>query len=331
MKEFVYGIALLAMLTMFVMPAMANEVYFVPQNSSCDPSETVTVWVMANITNAGTGGMDPNKWGGFQINITSIVSVGNITEVIKDETGNPATCDYWAWHRYGDTIWVTGAYDYPSVPLGVYKLAKLTVEGVNQGVTPLAFAFEQPRKSNIFDDLGGDLPDQVWTDGTFTCGAVQTFTKSLPAGWNLISLPLEATDNSTSAVLSGVTQNAVKQYNAVTKQFEDVAVMDPGTGYFVHVTAASTWEYLGTPESSTTTQLKSGLNMIGVPNCTMSVSAAMGAADYRYAARWNATSQSYEVYNPNAPAAFHGFTTMTAGEGYFVSAKSDSALTVTCP
>jgi hypothetical protein len=62
----------------------------------------------------------------------------------------------------------------------------------------------------------------------------------------------------------------------------------------------------------------------------MSVGDAMGTTDYRYAARWNAISQSYEVFNPNAPEAFHGFTTMTAGEGYFVSAGSESALTVTC-
>ena len=329
MNKLILGMVLVILVVLTV-PATANEVYIFPQNSNCDTGETVTVWVMANITHS-PGSMDPNKWGGFQINVTSIESIGNITEVIKDETGNPDTCDYWAWKRYGDTIWVTGAYDYPSVQLGVYKLAKLTIEGVNPGETPLAFAFEEPRKSKIFDDLGGDLPDQVWTDGTFTCGGAQTFTKSLPEGWNLISLPLDPTDNSTSAVLSSISQSAVKQYNAVTKQFEDATTMDPGTGYFVHVTSASTWEYTGAPETSTTTQLKSGLNIIGVPDCVMSVSAAMGSTDYRYAARWNATSQSYEVYNPNAPAAFHDFTTIEPGEGYFVSVLSDGALTVSCP
>ncbi len=77
--------------------------------------------------------------------------------------------------------------------------------------------------------------------------------------------------------------------------------------------------------------IKAALNMMGVPDCTMSVSDAMGTTDYRYAARWNAALQSYEVYNPNAPEAFHGFTSMTAGEGYFVSAELDSVLTVTCP
>jgi len=161
----------------------------------------------------------------------------------------------------------------------------------------------------------------------------ENFTMSLPLGWNLISLPLTPLDSSTSAVLSGVSQDAVKQYDATTKTFADATTMDPGTGYFVHVTTAGTWEYEGMPETSTGPGLESGLNMIGVPNCTMDVGTAMvGSADYRYVARWNADDQKYEVYNPSAPSAFHGFTTMTAGEGYFVSAKSDDgAFTISCP
>ena len=159
----------------------------------------------------------------------------------------------------------------------------------------------------------------------------ETFTMSLPLGWNLISLPLTPIDSSTSAVLSGVSQDAVKQYDATTKTFETATTMAPGTGYFVHVTTAGDWEYEGTPVSSTSPGLTAGLNMIGVPNCTMSVSDAMGSADYRYVARWNADDQKYEVYNPSAPAAFYGFTEMTAGEGYFVSAKSDDVdWTVSC-
>ena len=159
------------------------------------------------------------------------------------------------------------------------------------------------------------------------------FSRPMPEGWSLISLPITPSDNSTGAVLSGVTQNAVKQYNATSKAFEDATTMDPGIGYFVHVTNASTWQYCGTsPANSTSTNLKLGLNMIGVPNCTMDVSAAMGSADYRYVARWNATGQEYEVYNKVAPPAFHHFTTMELGEGYFVSAQADDyILDINCP
>jgi hypothetical protein len=185
------------------------------------------------------------------------------------------------------------------------------------------------------DEYGYDLPNQVWVDGTFECTGLPTsFTKDLAPGWNLISLPLTPSeDNSVGAVLGGVTYTAVYRYDATSKQFECPSTMDTGIGYFVYVTAASTWEYEGTSVSSTSPGLKSGLNMIGVPNCTMSVDAAMvESEDYRYVARWNTTAHKFEVYNPSAPVAFRHFDSIEAGEGYFVSAKSgDPTFAISCP
>ena len=215
---------------------------------------------------------------------------------------------------------------------GLYPVANFTIVANNPGVMDLHFSRDLPRECEMCDFGGNSYPNQTYEDGTFTCGDIQTHTMPLPEGWNLISPPLTPTDNNVSEVLSGVTQNAVKQYNATSKLFEDATTMDPGVGYFVHVTnsSGSTWSYQGSPVSSTSPGLKSGLNMIGVPNCTMGVDTAMGSADYRYVARWNATAQEYEVYNKVAPSVFHHFNTMTAGEGYFVSA-SDCALTIACP
>ena len=158
----------------------------------------------------------------------------------------------------------------------------------------------------------------------------ETFTKSLVSGWNLISLPLTPTDSNTNTVLSGVSQDAVKSYNAATHQFEDAATMDPGTGYFVHVTTAGDWTYEGTAYESMTTSLSQGLNMVGWTNETSS--ALPGALNsitnsYRYVAHWDTTSQSYEVYEPNAPAVFNDFTTMERGKGYFIAATAGCTLT----
>ena len=157
----------------------------------------------------------------------------------------------------------------------------------------------------------------------------ENFTKSLPAGWNLISLPLTPTDNSVSAVLLGVSQNAVKSYNVTTHQFENATTMDPGTGYFVHVTTAGTWSYEGTAYESMTTSLSHGLNMVGWTNTSADLPGALDSisGSYRYVAHWDATSQSYEVYEPNAPAVFNDFTTMERGEGYFIAATSGCMLT----
>jgi hypothetical protein len=157
----------------------------------------------------------------------------------------------------------------------------------------------------------------------------ETFTKSLPAGWNLISLPLTPTDNSVGVVLNGVSQDAVKSYNAATHQFEDATTMDPGVGYFIHMTAADTWSYEGTAYTSMTATLSQGLNMVGWTNTSAALPGALSSIDgsYRYVARWNAGTQSYEVYLSGAPAAFNDFATMDRGEGYFIAATAGCTLT----
>jgi hypothetical protein len=159
----------------------------------------------------------------------------------------------------------------------------------------------------------------------------ENFTKSMPAGWNLISPPLAPLDNSVSAVLNSISGNydAVKSYNAATHQFEDATAMDPGTGYFVHVTTAGTWRYEGTAYDSINVSLSQGLNMVGWTNETGSaLPGALSSIDgsYRYVAHWDASSQSYEVYLPGAPVVFNDFTTMDRGGGYFIAATSSCTL-----
>ena len=323
-KNYLFGIGMaLAMLLVFTAPAAAdNVVYFDPDPSSAAPGEEITVTLWLNNTDGCAS---------FGTDIEFDTQVVNITSGTVGDFPNMFDVTH-----YGTFVRVSGtSATWMNLAPGHWKLADLTLVASNSGTSTLHHT--NFPVSGIFNEGGNDLPDQVWNDGTFTCvGVPETFTKSLPLGWNLISLPLTPLDSSTSAVLGNdtIAYGAVYRYDATSKQFVDVATgtMDPGTGYFVHVTTAGDWTYEGMPVSSTSPGLKSGLNMIGVPNCTMSVSDAMGSVDYRYVARWNAVDKKFEVYNPSAPAAFHHFTTMTAGEGYFVSAKSDDvAFTISCP
>ena len=160
----------------------------------------------------------------------------------------------------------------------------------------------------------------------------ETFSKDLYEGWNLVSLPLTPSDNSASSVLSTVSYDAVYRYNATSKQFESASTMDPGEGYFVHVTQNCTWTYNGTPYTSMSTELKQGLNMVGWLNCSKDISDALSSieGDYWYVARWNAVSQSFEVYNPVAPPTFNDFDVLERGTGYFISAKADATLSASC-
>jgi hypothetical protein len=336
-SKLIVRISLAAMLLIVMtIPAMAQsndcEFYFNLSDGSHEitlaPDDEVVVYLDCFV---------PEKAGGHEIAVLfdpDVVQFVNVTE-------NISVSDWMLWTFRGiytatdpelsymnfDAVDIFGVGE----PNSTVRCGDIRFKAEGPGVTTLYLGLYPDDVPNIdhrtaIGDSMGDPFDWVYGAATFeitVAGSSETFTKPLPVDWNLISLPLTATDNSVSAVLSTVSQDAVRQYNATTKTFEDATTMAPGTGYFVHVTTAGDWVYEGTSADSTSSSLKSGLNMIGVPNCTMDVSTGMGSSDYRYVARWNADDQKYQVYNPSAPSSFHGFTTMTAGEGYFVSAKSD--------
>ncbi len=184
--------------------------------------------------------------------------------------------------------------------------------------------------------MGGAIPFTV-KNGSFVCGTTpseEPYSGPLYEGWNLISLPLTPADNSASAVLSGVSYDAVYRYNATSKEFEDIEstdAMNPGTGYFVHATADCTWEYSGTAYNSMDMSLEQGLNMVGWLNCSKDADDALSSlsGEYYYVAQWNVTEGKFKVYNPLA-ASFSDFTAMDRGTGYFISAKQDCILSESC-
>jgi len=340
MKKIVFGVGIvLAVLAVLTAPAAAdyNIFHLVPENSSCNPGENVTVWVKVNTSY--------NDINAFQASIIFDPSVVNVTLV---EEGTPD------WYMWGWTIYNLYGYTYVKIGgadlvntygPGELELGKMTLHCEAPGISSLHFANES--------EVNGDRteishPDGVicgqagnectMEDGTFTCTVAgeETFSKDLVEGWNLVSLPLEPWDNSTSVVLSSMSgkYDAVYSYNAATKQFEDVmtGTMDPGIGYFVHVTTAGTWTYTGIPYTNMSVPLEQGLNMVGWLNCSKPIDNALSsiAGNYWYVARWNATSQKFETYNPVAPSEFNDFTTLERGEGYFISMKGAETLTAPC-
>ena len=217
------------------------------------------------------------------------------------------------------------------------------------GTAALVIAFDSSlsnadvrlRLQETADDLGAIGFDTKYGFGLVDADEAapppeETFTKSLPEGGNLISLPLTPSDNSTASVFAGISHDAVYRYNATaeTEQFENASTMEPGTGYFVNVTApGQIWTYNGTPYTTMNVSLEQGLNTVGWLNCSKSISDALSSlgGKYNYVARFNATSQSFEAYNPHALSDdFNEFTTMSRGTGYFISMKEDSTLNESC-
>ena len=351
----------LAVLMVFAAPAAAENIaYFVPQHSNATIGNTTYVTLYVDIE-------EGQHLAGGQIQVRYDPAHVNIIECAKG-CGAPAegnTCweALWTNLAYTDNGYMWNGMDGPQVaawdsideywywntisylegPMTV-KICRYKVEAVGTpGESPFNFSFEHYpdgcspcMKSKLVNETGIEL-NITWENGTFThlAGPVETetFTKSLPLGWNLISLPLTPLDNSTSAVLGNdtITYDAVYRYDATSKHFVDVSTgtMDSGIAYFVNVTAAGTWEYEGDAYTSMAVSLSQGLNMVGWTNISSVLPGSLSSigGNYTYVAHWNATSQSYEVYEPNAPAVFNDFSTMERGEGYFIATASSCTLT----
>jgi len=331
-KKATFGtLVLFAVLAISTVSAQNTTLYFKPQHSIVSgPCQTTDVEIWLN-----TSGLGVNS---IQTGIAYDPSCVRVTNVVFNTT---------AWMMSGWNIKCNGSgmewlQMWRSTDLsGDFWIATITIEcncsvdccetnlNFSDGVDPGACPFE------VGNQLGQIVPTDT-INGTFKCGAPagETFSKDLYEGWNLISLPLTPSDNSTSSVLASVWDNvsAVYKYDATSKQFESASTMDPGEGYFVHVTQNCTWTYSGTPYTSLSTELKQGLNMVGWLNCSEDITDALSsiAGDYWYVARWNAVSQSFEVYNPVAPSSFNDFTAMDRGTGYFISAKADTTLSASC-
>jgi len=337
MNKIVFGVGIvLAVLAVLTAPATAdNVIRLEPSDISCGLGEEVTdVWVYLNATDGVSV---------FQFHLKyedDIVDIVNITNAV--EGTNPD------WVMWGPPTWkvaadghhylfVTGSLLGGSATGNNIELAKISLKGLSNGTRPLEFLTTGEDPTQIGDVTGEELAVTVM-NGIFTCGVTpETFSKDLVEGWNLISLPLTPLlDNSTSAVLGGtIAYDAVYSYNTATKQFEDVktGTMDPGIGYFVHVTTpGGTWTYNGVAKTSMSVPLEQGLNMVGWLNCSKGIGDGLSsiAGNYYYVASWNAGTQEFETYNPVAPNGFNDFADMDRGEGYFISMKTGDTLGESC-
>ncbi|RZN39012.1 MAG: hypothetical protein EFT35_04140 [Methanophagales archaeon ANME-1-THS] len=320
---------------MFTAPAAAgNYFYFVPQNSSCSPGESVLVSVVVHVESTPTD----NQIGCAQVHIDFNPSVVNITKIVEPIDKND--WDLWNWKHMGNYVFF-GGNEFGGFGPGEIYLGNMTLTGISPGVSPIEvshFYPQTPDPTLIGDKLGNNVPVSA-VNGTFTCIAPpETFTKDLVTGWNLISLPLTNATNMTVAnIMSSVSGSYeyYNRYNAVTKSWVSMSssdTMSNGIGYFINMTSAGTWKYTGSAYTSMNVNLSQGLNMVGWLNCSKNVTDALSSLDgkYNYVARFNATSKKFEVYNPHAPTVFNDFTTMDRGEGYFISMKEAATLTKSC-
>ena len=307
-------------------PPGEKGIYFLnPRNSSenyCN-SVTIDVWVNSSVNDLQSGKV---------IIETSDKSCGNITDCSMNSS-------FWTEFTAcvikegGSSVWLTyagaGGYGVQNPP-GNYHIGTFTIHCNSSTGCLAGLTYDLSDTYIVQDPLPGPYREFEITGehGTFACN------KSLPVGWNLVSRPDITADNSTASVLAGVYYDAVYRYDANSDTFVDVSdgTMEPGIGYFVHVAAPSNWTFTGTPYTQMNISLEPGLNMIGWLDCTKPISEALSSIEgkYWYVARWNATTQEYETYNPVAPPPFNDFDTLEPTTGYWISMKESGWLNVSC-
>ena len=218
-------LGLLVLLAVFAIPtaSAANvTLYFNPQHSNVSSyGDNTTVDIYIDIPS----GMQVS-YGQFGFEYDS--ACGNITDrdlYTAMPNGNDPS---WAsWNSpptcYNDTYdWIVFSFWMPQNGPTQALIGNFTIQGNSTGycVSDLNFDCKPGCAQgciDIRDAADQPVPFNV-SNGTFTCGgssSVETFSKPLYEGWNLISLPLVPSDNSTSAVLSSISYVCLSNANGV--------------------------------------------------------------------------------------------------------------------
>ena len=364
-------VAVLAVLTVSAVPAVnAATAYFDPQHSNASEGGYEWVYLYVDIGEGETllSGQMQIQFDPAHANITwcskgcpSPAEGEHCWESVTKNFAFTENGSMWGvvdgpqvakWDPYDEKwVWGDAPGGYLTGPMTV-RICKYRVEPKGTpGASPFDFGFElfpercilcQPCKFN--GDGGVPIANMTWINGTFTyLGVEETFSKPLEPGWNLVSLPLTATDMTVTNVidtsLSG-SYDALYKYDASAHSFVPLSssdTMDNGVGYFINMTAADTWTYTGAAYESIEVGLSKGLNCAGWTNTSANLPGALNsiAGKYNYVARWNASEQIYQVYEPHAPepqtGMFNEFWTMDRGEGYWIATKESCTLTYPQP
>ena len=138
-------------------PAVAQEVHFLPPQSSASYCNTTEVEIWVNATNFQSG----------QIELTYNPSCANVTDWVGNATNFPMGA--WAHVEDGkDRISFMGS----GLKTGEYMIGTLTIHCVNESGEGCATTLDFTEQSKLFDDHGSTVPAN-WIDGTFECAPTE--------------------------------------------------------------------------------------------------------------------------------------------------------------
>lgn len=170
----------------------------------------------------------------------------------------------------------------------------------------------------------------------------------LLSNWNLLSLPKEAPNSSPTAVFADIAgqYNTVYGYDGCNSAdpwqlfdpsappvTNDLTAVPPAIGFWIQATQNTTLPIAGTVPPSTTIQICTGWNLIGMPTeQARPVRNALFSIDGKYSLVFGYdptdAADPWEIYDVAAPEWANDLQFMQPGQGYWVLATEDAMLTI---
>ncbi|MBN1857474.1 MAG: S8 family serine peptidase [Dehalococcoidia bacterium] len=176
-----------------------------------------------------------------------------------------------------------------------------------------------------FSSAGGLEPTSNAADGEvedYELSSEQTIELSLSAGWNMVSVPVMASDMSTSLIFADA--DAVYGWNPNSKSYTMPTTISPEMGYWVAVSEPTVISVRGVSVESWSALQAAGWNMCGsVFGSSVDFSDPEddpGASVQAFAYAWNPEAKSYTFTQ-----------TLEQGKGYWIAATQDCTLSLPTP
>lgn len=274
-------------------------------------------------------------------NLTSSVSGQTITlswDFVQSNTDGTAANDIQGYMVYASNGTSGNSTTPPGVPSDWVNIVNVSNSTKTYAHSSLPTGYTFYYQVFGYDEIPNVSPNSTTANGSITSVTVST---SLLAGWNLFSVPVQASSMSTSSLMTNLNWSSVWWYNYSSSSWKNrvnvdgseagpLTALELGRGYWVYLNHAVTWNVTGTYVAQNIT-VPTGWIMIGFSSSqsSASVSTVLGNLDWSSIWWYNTTSSSWKN-RVNIDGSQAGpLTTLYPGLGYWLYSNQNSTIAYT--